>query len=946
MITWLVALSFFGPAVPNPEGIEFFENKIRPVLVRHCYECHSAEAKKRRGSLLLDTRAGIRQGGELGPAVVPSNLDESLLIDAIRYKSLEMPPNGKLPDSVIADFERWIQIGAPDPRQGDLPPISKKVDLEPNRHFWSFQPLAIMPLPPTSQPAWSQRRIDRFIHAEHDRHALSPSPRAARRTLVRRAYFDLIGLPPTVDAVRRFIDDPRPDAYARLVDQLLASPHHGQRWGRHWLDVSRYGDDHSNTSVAPTFTSAYRYRDWVVAAINADVPYDQFVIRQIATDKLPTTGPEDLPALGFIGAGPQYHKELRLAKAVIEKLVADEWDERVDTLTRGLLGLTVACARCHDHKFDPITQEDYYALAGVMASTRLVDLPIIRGTDLEIAQRANELIKSHQEQIRAIELAGAAATQSTTHEPYVASRAIDGVFNNYMQTQAFPGEERIAWWKLDLVQPTKIARIIVYNRGDDARTTSRLRDIRVTILDENEKVLWTSDLLNPENELGHGIFDKGPEKFVVDLLQEHGGPIDGRWIRVERTPDSDLSGTAGTGLAEDQSSLNFGELEVFEVTSDAEVKQRLLLEKPLSADSVTQIEKFNADIQTLRDNTPYVDIPMAHAVEDASLYVEPVNDALHEFVYRRGQARDLPIYLRGDPATPGPIVARRFLAVLSSEPPRPFEGGSGRLALAQAIFHEGQSLAARVAVNRAWLQHFGHGLVNTPGNFGVSGAPPSHPQLLTDLAARFVQSGWSAKWLHREIMLSASYQQAGTSDDTKYKQDSTNRWLWRMSRRRLSVEAWRDAILTAAGTLDRTIGGPSIDLDSTHNVRQTIYGNVSRIKLNHLLGLYDFPDPSQHGPLRELTTTPLQQLFVLNSSFIMRQSAALAHRSNHGAQFSTTQKIRRLYELTLSRQPNAKELKLAQHFLQNRQLEGGSGMEPWNQFAQVLLSTNELMFVD
>ncbi|HEX4610778.1 MAG TPA: DUF1549 domain-containing protein, partial [Urbifossiella sp.] len=359
------------------DGIEFFEKKVRPVLADHCYSCHSVSQKKTKGGLTLDTPDGIRKGGDTGPSIVPKDAS-SLMLRAVEYHpdAPAMPPKGKLPPRSVDDLRAWVKMGAPLP-EARMAKTGPARDPATAKAFWSFQPVREHPLPPCSDPSWATRRHDHFILAKLDEQKFRPAPAADRRVLIRRVYFDLIGLPPTVEQVEAFVADTRPDAYERLVDELLASPRFGEKWARHWLDVARYAEDHStgeSTCRPPRFP--YRYRDWVIAAFNADVPFDDFIRRQLAADLLPGLQPADLAALGFLGLSPVYHKEPKLSEEVISGIVADEWDERVDVVTRGFLGLTVACARCHDHKFDPVSSEDYYALAGVMASTQLVERPL------------------------------------------------------------------------------------------------------------------------------------------------------------------------------------------------------------------------------------------------------------------------------------------------------------------------------------------------------------------------------------------------------------------------------------------------------------------------------------------------------------------------------------------------------------------------------------------
>ena len=351
---------------------DFFEAKIRPVLVKHCYECHSQEAGEVQGGLYLDSRESSRVGGDTGPAVVPKELDESLLLQAIRYDGLEMPPEGKLPDHVIADFEQWIAAGAPDPRDGQAEAVAKPtIDWDSAKSFWAFQTPQPQQLPHVSNPTWPLQRHDYFILSELDAAQITPSQSADPATLLRRLSFDLIGLPPSGDS--GFSDRELSELdYDRYVDHLLASPRFGERWARMWLDLARFAEDQAHivgNNKSLFYPNAYLYRDWVIQAWNTDMPYDRFLRLQLAADLIEPEDDRHHVALGFIGLGPKYYDRKRL------QVKADEWEDRVDTVSRGLMGLTVACARCHDHKFDPIANEDYYALAGVFASTEMFNRP-------------------------------------------------------------------------------------------------------------------------------------------------------------------------------------------------------------------------------------------------------------------------------------------------------------------------------------------------------------------------------------------------------------------------------------------------------------------------------------------------------------------------------------------------------------------------------------------
>jgi hypothetical protein len=716
VIAVALSLAIVGPAradEASPEGIEFFEKKIRPVLVERCYECHSQGSPELMAGLLLDSREGVLKGGDSGAAVTPGDVEKSLILSAIRYEKFEMPPDGRLPPEVIKDFEEWVRMGAPDPREPTADVVARSaIDFETARQFWSFQPPQRCEPPKTSNPAWVQRPIDAFVLARLEAEQLQPSPAADRRTLIRRLSFDLIGLPPSPEEVEAFVSDSSPEAYERLVEHLLGSPHLGERWARLWLDVSRYAEDQAHIvgdDKSLFYPNAYRYRDWVIAALNDDMPLDRFVKLQLAADLMEE--PEHLPALGFLGLGPKYYSRGK------KEVMAEEWEDRVDVVARGLLGLTVACARCHDHKFDPIPTEDYYSLAGVFSSTEMFNRP----------------------------------------------------------------------------------------------------------LDENREKEKNGQAKKPE-------------------------------------------------------------------------------------------------------------------------------DSIH--IVRDGEVRDLHIFVRGNVENQGPAAPRRFLQVLSPGSPQPFARGSGRLELAESIVDPHNPLTARVLVNRVWGQMFGRPLVGTPSNFGHLGEPPSHPELLDDLSVRLVESGWSLKQLLREMAMSATYRQQSLSDaSSSHPQsairdpqavDPENRLLWRMHRKRLDVERWRDAVLSAAGRLEPAIGGPSIDPQDPDQVRRTLYARISRLELNRMLSLFDYPDPNAHSDRRNQTTTPLQKLFVLDSPWMVRQADALAERIEREGGADEPSRIDYAHRLLYARPAREEEVQLARDYLGPE--EGRS--DRWREYAQVLLAASEMLFVD
>jgi hypothetical protein len=820
----------------TPAGIEFFEKEIRPVLATRCYGCHSSKLKSPMGGLVLDTKRGMKSGGNGGPVVVPGSPAASRLLGALTYNQTElrMPPNGKLPDDKIAAFEKWIAAGAPDPRE-DMPesasaaPAPKKgMDVETGRKWWAFQPVKTQSQPKIRNAAfaktWSREKIDWFILARLEQNKLQPSAEADRATLIARAALDLTGLRPSYDEVQAFVADKDPKAYENLIDRLLTSSQYGERWGRYWLDVARYGEDNPTSEATnPPYPFAWRYRDWVIESINKDVPYDQFVKLQLAADMIPNTSREDLRALGYLGAAPIYHTDLRLSKDVTETIFTDAWDERVDAVSRGLLGLTVGCARCHDHKFDPILTKDYYAMAGMFASTTAAPRPLA-DVDKDTEQKFMD------------------TAQRLFYLSYLA---------NLMNGE--PGSK-----------PEEAAK---------------------------KSAQFTEEMFRVRDSMAF-LKDSHPEMWAYLESQV-------RAPQPKLTPEARAAAAAARTAAGNAAPV------------------------PPNPAVIAAARQRRAGASNL---------PFMQSVFDAGIWIDGSDPDLTKIDIRPGVARDMNILPHGNVATPGPLVPRQFLTVLSNGDTT-FKQGSGRLEFANDVFTQSGPLAARVIVNRVWGWHFGKPLVATESDFGVQGDRPTHPELLDDLTSRFVANGMSLKWLHREIMLSATYRQSSHPRADGLAADPTNAQLWRMNPRRLDIEAYRDNLLRVSGDLQSKIPQLSFDLDAPDNHLRTVYGRVSRGRLNTVLALYDFPDPMMTAPQRELTTSPLQQLFVMNSPFIEERAVNLAKHAESAPDLQS--KVREMYRDALSRNPTPQEMDNALSYLNKATPV---------QFAQALLASNEVIF--
>ncbi len=778
------------PKAPTAQEMEFFETNIRPVLFEKCFSCHGPKAQQ--GGLRLDTRAALLTGGGGGPAVVPGDPDRSLIVKAVHYDSaLKMPPSGKLKPNEIAALTEWVRMGAPWPEAKSQPQPAAK----PAGAHWSFRPVKKVAPPKVKNAKWVKSPIDNFILAKLEAKSLSPAPQADRRTLIRRATFQLTGLPPTAEEIAAFANDKSSNAFEKVVDRLLAAPAYGERWGRHWLDVARYADTKGYVFTEDAvYHNAYTYRDWVIRAMNEDLPYDQFLIQQLAADKLPLG--EDrrpLAALGFLTVGRRFLNDPVFIN-----------DDRIDVTTRGLMGLTVACARCHNHKFDPISAKDYYALYGVFASSHEPNPP-----------------------------------------PPISPKAVSEPFE----------------------QHNAMVRDLQSQRDNLMRQQVRKLRAKVTAT--------PADV--PQD--------------VKAVLQS---------IRPEVLPDP---------------------------------RQLAKLSPQFDADAQKMLPELQTKLDDLNKKTPATP-EFAMALVDNDKPFDPY------------------VFIRGNQGNHGESVPRRFLTVLAGPEPAPFKSGSGRLELAQAIASKENPLTARVMANRVWMYHFGTGLVRTPGDFGIRGEPPTHPELLDWLADSFVTNGWSMKKLHKTIMLSSAYQESSAGTAKAFAADPENRLLTHQNRQRLDLEALRDATLFIAGQLDKTIGGKAVEITTApYSTRRTVYGYIDRQNLQGLYRTFDFASPDASSAQRFRTTVPQQALFMMNSPFLVEQAKALAKRADIAAQQVDAARIRAAYSVIFGRAPAPDEVSFGLKFLQGAaQIRPAStsqiALTPWEEYCQALLMTNEFTFVD
>jgi hypothetical protein len=927
----LCSLAAWVPAHGADPGFEFFEKKIRPVLVEHCYSCHSAEAKKLRAKLALDTREGTRKGGESGPALGPGKSDASLLIKAVRYtdEALKMPPKGKLPPAVVASLEQWVAMGAPDPRTGPVSRTGKKpetIDIEEGRKFWAFQPPKRRPTPSVQDTAWPRGDIDRFVLARLEAHGLRPAADADRVTLIRRVYFDLIGLPPTPEQIDAFVSDHSPSALARAVDQLLASPHFGERWGRHWLDVARYADS-SGGGRSLLFPDAWRYRDYVIVAFNNDKPYSRFVAEQIAGDLL-ATETESLVATAFLALGPTNYE--RQDKDTLEM---DVIDEQLDTLGRAFLGMTIGCARCHDHKFDPIPTRDYYALAGILRSTqtlihdnvsRWVDVPLPLAAEQEAAMKKHEAaVAALQEKIK---LAKAAEQKSgkVIAEGIVKPADLPGIVLD--DTQA----KKVGVWTHSKFSGSYIGDGYLHDGNVDKgqKTLTFTPEIPKTGRYE-VRLAYTPGGNRAPRVPVHILHLDG--EYTGYINEQETPPIDGRFVslgtyRFDRSGQWYVlisnEGTTGHVIVDAVQLLP-------EPTASGGRKPPENENKPLDS------RRLEEQLKLLTDNGPTR--PIAMGVKEAA----HIEDA---YVCIRGLVNN-----RGDK------VPRGFLQVLSPGVPASISAReSGRLQLAAWLCSPSNPLTARVMVNRVWHYLFGTGIVRTVDVFGTTGEPPSHPELLDYLALEFMgnkERGWSIKTLIRSIVLSRTYQLAGAASAAARANDPENRLLSHANRRRLDAEALRDSMLAVSGQLDRTAGGPSIRKGTTSETgyvfddrRRSVYTPIFRNRLLELFEVFDFADPNLVGGRRNVSTVATQALFLLNSPFLMEQ-ARQAARAALVVNRDDEAKLTRAYRTALGRLPTERERDVVNRFL-SAKTTSDQRQACWERVYQALFASIDFRYVE
>jgi mono/diheme cytochrome c family protein len=858
----------FSAETFSPEQISFFETKIRPVLAESCYECHGA--KKAMNGLRLDSRAAILKGGDYGQVVQAGNPDASKLIHAIRHdrpQAAEPMPKGqpKLTDAQIGDFTEWVRQQLPWPPEAGPAAAA----LPSAKDHWAFKPVQRPPLPAVQSKDQVYQPMDAFVLHQLESNGLSLSPKVDRAARMRRLQIDLLGFPPSFEEVQAFTNDQEPNAYIRLVDRLLASPHFGERWARYWLDLSRYADTKGYVfQEERKYPFAYTYRDWVIRALNADMPYDEFIKHQLSADLInPAEQPENLAALGFLTLGRRFLNN-----------EADIIDDRLDVIFRGLQGLTVACARCHDHKFDPIPTADYYSLYGVLASsTEPKDLPLIG--ELE---RTPEVI---------------------AYEKQLAEKVAK--IDDYRK-------ERFA----AIFQPEMLEKYLLAT---------------VPVLDKPEK-----EIHNLARD--RGLYGNILQRWIT-LVQKGPEAVFGVWKQLQLTPDGEFEAKAKALLEAPDAVQKFSPelLQAIKQSPPKSVAELAKVHAKVFAEASPLIATTKPAQEPIKQALSAPEGPMSVKPDELDRFftkseqnkfreirkqidnfkaTNPAAPARAMAMVDKPQPVEPKVFIRGNPGRQGEKVPRQFLHVLSGPERKPFTQGSGRREMAEMIASKSNPLTARVFVNRVWGHLFGNPLVDTPSDYGVRTAAPVQAALLDHLASQFIDQDWSVKKLIREIALSATYQQQSLFRPEAAAKDPDNHLVWRMNRKRMDFEALRDSLLVVSGNADLTQFGKAVELFvPPFSKRRTLYGFIDRQNLPGTFRTFDFASPDSHAPQRFETTVPQQALYLLNSPFVQEQAAKLLAATSSIS--SPEEKVRTLIRQVLSRDATDSEIQRGVAFIQS-----------------------------
>ncbi|MCY2982776.1 MAG: PSD1 and planctomycete cytochrome C domain-containing protein [Planctomycetota bacterium] len=996
-----------GQSQATSEQLEFFEKEVRPLLVEHCYECHSGKSKKLQAGLRVDSRKAMLKGGDSGPALIASNPDESSIIQAVRYDGFEMPPKGKLPANEIDILTKWVAMGAPWPAEqpSDGGADRESFDWQKRKEgHWVWQSIQNPTRPTIAETDWPKSDIDFFILSSLEKAGLKPTLQADKYALVRRLYLDIIGLPPTPEQVQQFVSNTNIIGTEQLVDQLLASPHFGERWGRHWLDLVRFAESrgHEFDNDAPY---AYQYRDYVIRALNADVPYDQFVREHLAGDLLKSPRlnaaehfNESILGTGFFHLGEWVHSPVD-----IRKDESDRFDNMIDVMSKTFLGVTVSCARCHDHKFDAISTEDYYSIAGFLQSSDYREVAFdAMECNREIGSQLAELDQNYREKIGSIlSKASPASILAMDHasketreanmqslsDAVIVDYAIAEPSQFFVDGELFGKRPRHAGEislvvsdgkaKLDFVRTSAAASDLFWNSFKKQEANSPNQMSSIGKLPRSGRTLRSPTFTLRDGKVDCRIQGQGHVVACVDSHRLLAGPLHGETVRGIPKADGFQWVTLNLGryvghrlhleFTPDVDTL----MEVQIVTQGASPEQLKAIEasKANVANQITEAAKV-IDLELQKDKD---------AEERVNAIVESWSKARLELQQKirttsrvamsmmDGTGEDEHVLIRGNSSNPGRTVARRFLVAVDGPEPLAIEHGSGRLELAERINAATNPLASRVIVNRIWHHLMGRGIVPTTDDFGFLGQRPSHPELLDHLATKFLSDGRSLKKMIRYVVLSKTYQLGSRPDAISTQLDPKNQFWHHHAAKRLEGEAIRDALLSISGRLDPTQYGPSIKvylssfmdgrgrpgqngpLDGSN--RRSIYLEVRRNFLSPMFVAFDTPTPFSAMGRRNVSNVPAQALILMNDPLVAELAKAWAQRACSTVPMSEGQspdaRIRWMVMSAFSRESNEPELAAARAFLNKHGQEFGMTIRDeslWEDFAHALVNKKEFIF--
>lgn len=994
VLAWLCGLFLApipGAAAEDPAA--FFETRIRPVLVERCFSCHSTEAKKVKAGLYVDSREGLLKGGESGPSVVAGDVDKSKLIEAIRYTNvdLQMPPKDRLSDQQIRDFEQWVKEGAVWGKStGAVVAKVEEFDLQKRRgEHWAWHaPTRAVIVPRTKDTAWCRTDLDRFIVAKLEERGLSPAREADKRTLLRRVYFDLTGLGPRPDELDAFVVDSSPDALDKVVDRLLGSPRFGERWARHWLDLVRYAETlgHEFDYAIP---NAWRYRDYVIRALNADVPYNQFVLEHVAGDMLPQ--PRRSPAgdnESVIGTGWWFFGEGTHSPVDVRLNQADTFDNRIDVLGKTFLGMTVACARCHDHKFDAISTADYYGMYGFVKGTRYAQSAVNEKAIEEATGRVRQLKRELPAALAGVGMnrveqfaALLAKSSDAPAREEVERRAGDVEMNlEEWRTQGVAFESAQAGDFISGTDKRPVAVVATGAKWHSGLTSRRLEGAvrspsfvidrkfihvraagmgtRINVVVDNFMIIRNPIYGGLKREIksdkpGWVTIDvsmwKGHEAYVEVLDQtvhDPGGPGgagDG-WVALERGVRSDEGPAkpAKRKAGEDWPALLRSTLELWGKGTLAS-----------SADAAYRAALLQWCVEHGFFDSPGE--PVIGLLKELASAEKQIPAPVYVAAAVDGEADAEAVFIRGNPRNLGPKVEHGSLTALRREG----QHCRTRLELAGSMVDPANPLTARVMVNRVWHHLFGRGIVASVDNFGVLGERPAHPELLDHLAQRFVAEGWSVKRLIRSIVLSSTYRMSSSGDAAAEAVDPQNVLLHRANVRRLEAEAIRDQLLAVSGRLDGTMGGPSVPVHLTEfmegrgrpasgpldgNGRRSVYLEVRRNFLSPMLLAFDMPIPFNTTGRRSVSNVPAQALILMNDPFVMQQARLWGEKVSK-REGAPPDRVRAMFKEALARESTAEEMEHVVKFVETLKNNGSSDAAAWTEAAHALFNAKDFVFV-